>query len=113
MINKTMSVRRLIRLPSTRKLGRSNGTGRGARSDSTTASVIAAPSGRPAACEDPDLDGCIGTTACADQHGRRPAMAYVSRQPISGVPWIRSSSCSLTGCVLATRVACLAYGHHV
>jgi hypothetical protein len=43
MINNTMSARRLIRLPSTRKLGRSNGTDRGARSDSRTASAIATP----------------------------------------------------------------------
>ena len=30
------------------------------------------PCEAPHGSEDPDLDGCIGTTACADQHCRRP-----------------------------------------
>ena len=34
-------------------------------------------------------------------------------QAISGVPWIRFSSGSLVGCVLASRVACFVYGHHI
>ena len=63
--------------------------------------------------EDPDLDGCIGTTACADQHGRRPAMEHVPRQSISGVPRIGFSSCSVIGCVLDSRVACFVHGHHI
>jgi hypothetical protein len=61
----------------------------------------------------PDLDGCIGTPACAYQHGRRPGDGVVCRQPISGVPRIRFSSRSVIGCVLASRVACFGYGHHI
>ena len=40
-------------------------------------------------------------------------MEYVPRQPISGVPRIRFSSCSVVGWVLASRVACFVYGHHI
>jgi hypothetical protein len=35
------------------------------------------------------------------------------RQPISGVPGIRFSSWSVTRRVLASRVACFGYGHHI
>jgi hypothetical protein len=73
----------------------------------------AGPSRPHKGSEDPEPDGCIGATASADQHRRRPAIECVAPATMSGAPRIRVSSCSAVGCVLASRVACFGYGHHI